>query len=153
MTLAKEIHNCMDAGFNAYIWWYLKRFYSMIGDDEYGTAAGKVLNRGYVMSHYAKYAAGRYRVDAQREGNSSVFVTAYEGENDLCVVMINMGENPSDVSISLPDQFERTRAGVSAAETDEKGAMREKSVNMAKDEKTAKLRLEPQSVVSVRFER
>ena len=153
MTLAKEIHDCMSAGFNAYIWWYLKRFYSMIGDGEYGTAAGQVLNRGYVMSHYAKYATGRYRVGTQKDGNSQVLATAYEGENDLCVVMINMGDAPSDVSILLPDRF--GRAG--AAETDEssvaQGAGREKSVNMEGDGKTAKLRLAPQSVVSVMFER
>jgi O-glycosyl hydrolase len=149
MTMAKEIHDCMNAGFNAYIWWYLKRFYSMIGDGEYGTVNGQVLNRGHVMSHYAKYATGKYRVDAQRSGNSQIFVTAYEGENDLCVAMINASANPSDATISLPDQFER----VSAVETDENGAMREKSVNMVKGKKTAELLLAPRSVVSVRFEK
>ena len=149
MTLAKEIHDCMNADFNAYIWWYLKRFYSMIGDDQYDTDDGQVLNRGYVMSHYAKYATGKYRVDAQRSGNSQIMVTAYEGEDDLCVVMINMGTMSSDASILLPDQFERA----SAAETGENGAMREKSVNMGEGKKTAELRLAPRSVVSVRFER
>jgi O-glycosyl hydrolase len=149
MTMAREIHDCMNAGFNAYIWWYLKRFYSMIGDGEYGTVNGQVLNRGYVMSHYAKYATGRYRVDAQRSGNSQISVTAYEGENDLCVVMINASANPSDASILLPNQFERA----SAVETDEDGAMREKSVNMRKDKKRAEIRLAPKSVVSVRFEK
>jgi len=149
MTVAKEIHDCMNADFNVYLWWYLKRFYSMIGDGEYDTDAGQVLNRGYVMSHYAKYAAGKYRVGAQRSGNSQVYATAYEGEGDLCLVIINMGARPSDASILLPDQFER--AG--AAETDANGAMREKSVTMAEDKKTAALRLAPQSIVSVRFER
>ena len=149
MTMAKEMHDCMNAGFNAYIWWYLKRFYSMIGDGEYNTAAGQVLNRGYVMSHYAQYAAGRYRVDAHRSGNFQVMATAYEGDDDLCVVIINMGTRASDASIALPDQFERA----SAAETDEKGAMREKSVSMEEGARTATLRLAPRGIVSVRFER
>jgi len=149
MTVAKEIHDCMNADFNAYIWWYLKRFYSMIGDDQYNTDDGEVLNRGYVMSHYAKYATGKYRVDAQKSGYSQVVVTAYEGENEICVVMINMGTSQSDATIILPDQFERA----SAAETDENGAMKEKSVNMRKGENTAKLRLAPKSIVSVRFEK
>jgi O-glycosyl hydrolase len=149
MTMAKEIHDCMNAGFNAYIWWYLKRFYSMIGDGEYGTVNGQVLNRGHVMSHYAKYAAGRYRVGTQRSGNPQVMVTAYEGGNDLCVVMINMGTVPSDASILLPDQFERAVA----VETDENGAMRENSVSLTNEGKTAALRLPLRSVVSVRFEK
>jgi len=149
MTVANEIHNCMRANFNAYIWWYLKRFYSMIGDDEHGTDAGQVLGRGYVMSHYAKYATGKYRVAAQTNGNFQVYATAYEGENELCLVLINMGETSSNAAISLPDQFAR----VSAAESTESGAMREKSVSMGADGKTAELRLAPRSVVSVRFEK
>jgi len=149
MTVAKEIHDCMVADFNAYIWWYIKRFYSMLGDGEYDTINGQVLNRGYVMSHYAKYAIGRYRVDTQRSGNTQVSVTAYEGENDLCLVLINMGIRPSDASIILPDQFARA----SAVETDGNSSMKEKAVKMAEDGKTAELRLAPQGIVSVRFEK
>ena len=157
MTMAKEIHDCMSAGFNAYIWWYLKRFYGMIGDDQYDTDAGQVLFRGYVMSHYAKYAIGKYRVGAQRNGNTLVYVTAYESENDLCVVIINMDIGSSDALITLPDQFAR----VSAVETDGKGsaqdgaigAMREKSVTLGEGGKTAELRLASRSIVSLRIER
>ena len=147
----------MSAGFNAYIWWYLKRFYGMIGDDQYDTDAGQVLFRGYVMSHYAKYAIGKYRVGAQRNGNTLVYVTAYESENDLCVVIINMDIGSSDALITLPDQFAR----VSAVETDGKGsaqdgaigAMREKSVTLGEGGKTAELRLASRSIVSLRIER
>ena len=149
MTLAKEIHDCMNADFNAYIWWYLKRFYSMIGDDQYDTDDGQVLYRGYVMSHYAKYATGKYRVDAQRSGNLQVMATAYEGKDDLCVVIINMGTGSSDASILLPDRFERA----SAIESNESGSMREKSVNMEEDGNTAVLRLASRSIVSIKFDK
>jgi O-glycosyl hydrolase len=153
MTMAKEIHDCMNADFNAYIWWYLKRFYSMIGDGQYDTDDGQVLNRGYVMSHYAKYATGKFRVGTQISGNSQVVATAYEGEDSLCVIIINMGVVPSDASILLPAQFAR----VSAEETDEtgaaQGAMRGKSVTLGEGERTAELCLAPRSIVSVRFER
>jgi len=47
---------------NAYIWWYGKRFYSFIGDGDYGTIKGSILPRGYAMSHYAKYATETDRV-------------------------------------------------------------------------------------------
>jgi len=149
MTVANEIHNCMNANFNAYIWWYLKRFYSMIGDGEYGTDSGQVLNRGYVLSHYAKYATGKYRVAAQTSGNYQILATAYEGEDELCVVLINLGVTSSNASILVPDRFGR----VSAVQSDEDGAMREKSVSIREDGKTAELRLAPRSIVSVRFER
>jgi len=42
---------------NAFIWWYGKRFYSMIGDGEHGTVDGAILPRGWVLSHYAKFAS------------------------------------------------------------------------------------------------
>jgi len=41
---------------NAFIWWYAKRFYSFIGEGDYGTVDGTILPRGYALSHYAKYA-------------------------------------------------------------------------------------------------
>jgi len=149
MLVAKEIHDCMIANFNAYLWWYLKRFYSMIGDGEYNTTAGQVLSRGYVMSHYAKYATGKHRVGTQKNGYAQVMVTAYEGEDGFSVVMINMGGKPSDASITVPDQFK----SVSAAETDENNKMRDIAVSVIEGENTAKLRLAPRSVVSVKFDR
>jgi len=148
MTIAKEIHDCMVANFNVYLWWYLKRFYSMIGDGEYNTAAGEVLNRGYVMSHYAKYVTGKQRVGVQKTGYFNVIATAYEGEDGYSVVMINNGGNLSDATIVTPEQFK----SVSAVETDENNKMKEIPVNML-DNKTARLRIAPQSVVSVRLER
>jgi len=146
MLLAEEIHNCMTANFNAYIWWYLKRFYSMIGDGEYGTERGQVLNRGYVMSHYAKYATGKQRVDVKRSGNSLVKVTAYEGEEGISLVIINTGNNPSTASIILPEQFQR----INAVESDAEGSMRHVSTQQGEN---TTLLLAARSITSIRFER
>ena len=60
---------------NAFIWWYAKRFYSLIGDNSYGTVNGEVLPRGYVLSHWAKYATDTVRVPA--------FVTGHPGSGNL----------------------------------------------------------------------
>ncbi|HNW60833.1 MAG TPA: xylanase, partial [bacterium] len=46
---ATEIHDCMKAGMNAYIWWYIRRFYGPIDDD------GRVTKRGWVMAQYARF--------------------------------------------------------------------------------------------------
>jgi O-glycosyl hydrolase len=47
---------------NAYIWWYGRRFYSQIGDGDFGTVGGAILPRGYALSHYAKFATDTDRV-------------------------------------------------------------------------------------------
>jgi O-glycosyl hydrolase len=146
MTVAKEIHDCMRANFNVYLWWYLKRFYSMVGDGEYGSVEGQVLHRGYVMSHYAKYATGKQRVEAQVDGNRSVLASAYDGGSSLTLVIVNMGIGSSNTTIQLPANI--TKA--SAVESVESGAMQPKPIHVS--EKTARLTLAPQSIVSVQFE-
>jgi len=47
---------------NAFVWWASKRFYSMIGDGQFGTRNGAVLPRGMGLSHYAKYTIDTHRV-------------------------------------------------------------------------------------------
>jgi O-glycosyl hydrolase len=53
---------------SAYIWWSLKRFYSMIGDGQYGTADHQILPRGWGMAHFAKFANETYRVGVTYSG-------------------------------------------------------------------------------------
>ena len=48
---------------NAFVWWASKRFYSMIGDGQYGTRDGAILPRGIGLSHYAKYTIDTHRVN------------------------------------------------------------------------------------------
>jgi hypothetical protein len=57
-------HNIRTCDANAYVWWYLKRFYSMVGENAYGTINGQILPRGWVMSHWAKYATDTVRTPA-----------------------------------------------------------------------------------------
>jgi O-glycosyl hydrolase len=147
LTAAEEIHQCMTAGFSVYLWWYLKRFYSMLGDGEYGTAAGRVLHRGYVLSHYAKYAAGRDRVEALSGGDSPILASAYTSPGDITLVMINRGDTPTGLEIRLS---EPVRNG-SAVETGEEGAMQNKGLSLGVDKKSAVLTLEPRTITSVQF--
>jgi len=53
---------------NAFVWWASKRFYSMLGDNSYGTRDGQVLPRGYGLSHYAKYTNDTHRIVADVSG-------------------------------------------------------------------------------------
>jgi O-glycosyl hydrolase len=53
---------------SAFVWWSSKRFYSMLGDGQYGTVDGVVYPRGYGLAHYAKYAKEMGRVGVTVEG-------------------------------------------------------------------------------------
>ncbi|WP_461257806.1 glycoside hydrolase [Treponema sp. R80B11-R83G3] len=55
---------------NAFIWWTAKRWYSIIGEGDYGTTAGTVLPRGYGLSHFAKFAKETNRVDISVSGTT-----------------------------------------------------------------------------------
>jgi len=56
-------HSLTEVDASAFVWWYAKRFYSMIGEGAYGTINGSVLPRGWGMSHYAKYATDTVRLE------------------------------------------------------------------------------------------
>lgn len=56
---------------NAFIWWYGKRFYSMIGDGDNGTVNGAILPRGWALSHYAKYASETDQIELTIEGTAA----------------------------------------------------------------------------------
>jgi O-glycosyl hydrolase len=53
---------------NAFVWWASKRFYSMLGDGQFGTRNGAPLPRGIGLSHYAKYSIDTHRVNIDMTG-------------------------------------------------------------------------------------
>jgi O-glycosyl hydrolase len=48
---------------NAFVWWASKRFYSMVGDGQFGTSDGAPLPRGWALAHYARFSTGMTRVN------------------------------------------------------------------------------------------
>jgi len=91
---AKEIHDCLTVGnFNAYIWWYAKRFYGPLGETDI------VTKRGYIMAHYARFIRpGYHRVDATANPLANVYVSAYTGVKNVIVVM---NQNKYDETINF----------------------------------------------------
>lgn len=96
------INDAMACNWNAYIWWYLKRYYSFIGDGEQGTVSGEILKRGYAYSHYSKFVRpGAVRIDAIKPLKSNLKVTAYQKDKQTQIVIINTELNPvKNVQIS-----------------------------------------------------
>ena len=116
---------------NAFVWWASKRFYSMVGDGQFGTRDGAVLPRGIGLSHYAKYTIDTHRLvvtvtgqDANKTNiphterpnslannttfnldNNAVRITAYasiaSGKDNQPITNFRIGEGASE--ISLPD--------------------------------------------------
>ena len=97
-----SINDAMANNWNAYIWWYLKRYYSFIGDGEQGTVNGEILKRGTAYSHFSKFIRpGAVRIDAVKPSKSTLKITAYKKGNQTQIIIINTEINPiKDVKIS-----------------------------------------------------
>lgn len=100
--LGKEIHMCMEANCSAYIYWYLKRFYGMIGDyDERSLVGpGVIAKNGYILSHYAKYASNMIRIKIDTS-DPDLKATAYinADETDITIVLINFKSKGLNIQI------------------------------------------------------
>ncbi len=100
LATGREISDCMSVGMNAYIWWYIVRFYGPIDDGERGGVKGDVTKRGYVMSQFARFIRPGYRrILSTYPARRPVFVTAYKGGSKLIVVALNTGSTPLEQTI------------------------------------------------------
>jgi glucuronoarabinoxylan endo-1,4-beta-xylanase len=85
LNTAIEVHNCLTkANFNAYIWWYGKRFYGPIGQD------GLVTKRGFILSQFARFVKpGSVRIGSGIPTRPEVLVSAYRNGSKHIIVAIN----------------------------------------------------------------
>ncbi|MCF7802947.1 MAG: T9SS type A sorting domain-containing protein [Candidatus Marinimicrobia bacterium] len=106
----KEIHDCMVSGMNAYIWWYIVRFYGPIhdgedwqGDDiEDNSEKGEITKRGNIMSQYSRFIRPGYiRVNASVEPRAQVYVSAYTTDSTIVIVAINTGDSSQEQTFTL----------------------------------------------------
>ncbi|SFS04349.1 RICIN domain-containing protein, partial [Anaeromicropila populeti] len=86
IDVAYNIHGAMDNGFQAYVWWYIRRQYGPMKED------GTISKRGYMMAHYSKFIRPGYvKVNATANPNTNVYTSAYKGDNKAVIVAINKG--------------------------------------------------------------
>jgi glucuronoarabinoxylan endo-1,4-beta-xylanase len=107
---AKEISDCLAVGnYNAYLWWYLKRFYGPIDDN------GARTKRGCVMAQFARWVRpGFVRVNATYNPNPGVYVSAYKSGAKVVIVAVNNSANSVNQTFSVtggaaPATFNRYR--------------------------------------------
>ena len=90
IKMLESVHEAMINNWNAYIWWYLQRYYSFIGDGEQGTTNGAVMRRGVAFSHYAKFIRpGSQRIKTELSANNDLKVTAYINGNQTIIELLN----------------------------------------------------------------
>lgn len=90
MKAAKEINDCMNAGWSAYIWWYIRRSYGPISE------SGNIQKLGYVMAQYARYIRPGYtKISCTENPSAGIYATAYKNGSKIVIVVIN--QNSSDI--------------------------------------------------------
>lgn len=87
LDVAYNMHNAMVEGnFQAYVWWYIRRQYGPMKED------GTISKRGDMMAHFSKFVRPGYvRVDATKNPNTNIYISAYKGDNKVVIVAINKG--------------------------------------------------------------
>lgn len=84
MAAAKEIHDCMNAGWAAYVWWYIRRFYGPIDENS------NITKLGYVIAHFARYIRPGYsKISCTANPTAGVYTTAYKSGSQIVIVAIN----------------------------------------------------------------
>ena len=107
---AKEMVDSMAIGnYNAYIWWFLKRFYGPIDDN------GNRTKRGCVMAQFARWIRPGYvRVGATYNPSANVFVCAFKSGSAVRIVAVNTGTSSVSQQFTItggtvPSTFQRYR--------------------------------------------
>lgn len=100
--LGKEIQMCMQGYCSAYVYWYMKRFYGLIGDNDKrsGVSEGEISKNGYIMAHFSQYATNKTRIESSTD-NTNVLSTAYisNDASEITVVLLNLTNSTQCVSI------------------------------------------------------
>jgi len=162
---------------NAFVWWYSKRFYSFVGDGQYGTTDGDIMYRGYGLSHYAKFAKEMTRVGITLTGTTAAGgpvstingsgwnmdgtdpkITAYESEEGDIITLVMYtpttptgggGVNVGTIKVQLPSGFVIGRATAMRSNASARNVA--ENVSICNDRNSAIVTLPPSEILSVRF--
>ncbi len=115
MTMADEVSDCLTNGWNAYIWWYGRRYYSFIGDGEKGSVEGTILPRGHAFGQFSRYInPGDVRI-AATSSSDALRVSAFSSpDGRTAVVIVNDSSSPVEASISLGAAVSQVEASCSS---------------------------------------
>ncbi|GAA3736908.1 cellulose binding domain-containing protein [Salinactinospora qingdaonensis] len=112
LEVGEHIHHAMvDAGFQTYLWWYIRRSYGPMRED------GQISKRGANMAHFSKFVRPGYvRIEAPSNPQTDVYTSAYKGgDSTVVIVAVNKGTSQVSQQFTLADS---TVSGVSSWLTD-----------------------------------
>ncbi|WP_243761534.1 cellulose binding domain-containing protein [Streptomyces sp. YIM 98790] len=98
LEVGQHIHHAMvDAEFQAYVWWYIRRSYGPLRED------GQISKRGANMAHFSKFVRPGYvRIDAPSNPQADLYTSAYKGgDSTVVVVAVNKGTSPVSQRFTL----------------------------------------------------
>jgi glucuronoarabinoxylan endo-1,4-beta-xylanase len=125
LNTAVEIHDCFTkANFSAYIWWYGKRFYGLIGQGD------AVTKRGYIVSQFARFIKqGAIRLGSTSNSRPEVLISAYKNGTKKVVVAINTGS--ADVKQKISFQGASAASVIPYLTTSSKNAEQGSAITLA----------------------
>ena len=87
MTIAKEVSDAMNNQFSAYFWWWTPQ-----GDPATLLSGNTPLRNAYTIGQFARWVRpGSFRVTADYNPSSGVYVTAYKVNSGTVIVALNTG--------------------------------------------------------------
>ncbi len=108
LDMALSVNKSMKNNWNAYIWWYLKRYYSFLGDGTQRTADSSILKRGYAFSQFSRFVRPGYHrinvIEPTGRGLLRLETTAYvhPDSSKLIIVAINDESNDLNLDFAFP---------------------------------------------------
>ncbi|MBC7846687.1 MAG: T9SS type A sorting domain-containing protein [Flavobacterium sp.] len=102
---AGQVNSAMLSNVNAWVHYATKRYYGLMGDGTYGSTVGEITKRGYILSHFAKYAIGKTRVgNAWADGTGKLTGSTYisDAGDSVVVMVINPATTAYDLTVDLP---------------------------------------------------
>ncbi|MDR3118526.1 MAG: hypothetical protein LBU44_03790 [Mediterranea sp.] len=160
--VGKDIHYCMTNNHSAYIYWYLKRYYGLVDENAESSKRGdgKVRSlfkeseptyRAYILSHYAKYATGKTRIDiSTSENTENLFVTAYlsNDKKEIALIVLNVQLASRNIEFTLPGTITGANAQSSSKTA---GMMKDVEVRLVGNKTKAQAVIDGYSITSIRI--
>ena len=129
---------------NAYVWWYLQRYYSFIGDGEEGTTNGMVLKRGYAFANFSKFVRPNFvRIGTETVATNYLKISAYKKDNQTVVVILN----PEGFTVRNVQINGLTPSSATAYTTSETANLTKKVLTVA--DKVIEMDIPPSSVTTI----
>ena len=97
LDVGEHMHHAMvDAEFQTYVWWYLRRSYGPMRED------GQISKRGAIMAQFARFVRPGYvRIDATANPATNVFVSAYLSGTTVVIVAVNKNTSSTSQQFTL----------------------------------------------------